>query len=420
MKHYDIIVVGGGLSGVGASIAGARAGKRTLLIEKYGCLGGVSAFNLVMPFMPYYTHDPKTGARIDLSCGIFSEIMEALKAHGGVSEEWEQCFNEEALKYVLNKMTSESGVELLFGSYVSDAVCENGTIKSITVSSAGKSEQISADYFIDATGDANLATLCGFESIVGRESDGKCQPLTLSFRLANVDIDAYERCKHEINALYKKQRENGKITNPRENVLIFKTPCKGLLHFNSTRVVGIDPTNPWELSRAELIARKQVFELVDFLKESFDAFKDAYLISSGVQIGARESRKIVGEYTLTKDDIVSLKRFEDSIAVCNYDIDIHSPDGTGTSHYYFKSGDYYTIPYRCLIPRASVNLLVAGRCVSATHEAQASLRIMPTCVTLGQACGVACAIAHNSHTGVREIDIRALQEALVQNGAKIY
>ena len=106
MKHYDIIVVGGGLSGVGASIAGARSGKRTLLIEKYGCLGGVSAFNLVIPFMPYYTHDPKTGARIDLSCGIFSEIMEELKAHGGVSEEWEQCFNEETLKYVLNKMTS--------------------------------------------------------------------------------------------------------------------------------------------------------------------------------------------------------------------------------------------------------------------------------------------------------------------------
>lgn len=420
MRHYDIIIVGGGLSGASASIASARAGKRVLLIEKYGCLGGVSAFNLVMPFMPYYTHDPETGERLDLSCGIFSEIMDALRAHDGVSAEWEQCFNEEILKYVLNKLVTESGAEILFNSYVSDAVCENGTIKSVTVSSAGRSEEIGADYFIDATGDANLATICGFESILGRESDGKCQPLTLSFRLANVDMDAYEKCKREINVLYAEHQKSGKITNPRENVLVFKTPCKGVLHFNTTRVIGVDPTNPWELSRAELIAREQVFELVGFLKSNLDAFKNAYLISSGVQIGARESRKIVGEYTLTQDDIISLKRFEDSVAVCNYDIDIHSPDGSGTSHYYFKNGDYYTIPYRCLVPRSSNNLLVAGRCVSATHEAQASLRIMPTCVTLGQACGVACAIAHNTHTGVREIDIRELQDTLVQNGAKIY
>ena len=136
-----------------------------------------------------------------------------------------------------------------------------------------------------------------------------------------------------------------------------------------------------------------------------------------MQIGVRESRMIDGEYTLTKEDLLACARFDDSIAVCNYDIDIHSPDGSGTSHYYFPKGEYYTIPYRCLIPKNAENLLVAGRCVSATHDAQASLRIMPTCATLGDAAGIAASIASNGN--VRSVDTNELRKILKEKGAKV-
>jgi hypothetical protein len=202
-------------------------------------------------------------------------------------------------------------------------------------------------------------------------------------------------------------------------VLIFRTLVDDILHFNTTRVVKLDPTNAEDVTRAEIIAREQVFEMYNFLRENFEEFAESTLISTGMQIGVRESRMIDGEYTLTKEDLLSCARFEDSIAVCNYDIDIHSPDGSGTSHYYFPKGEYYTIPYRCLIPKNAENLLVAGRCVSATHDAQASLRIMPTCATLGEAAGVAAVLSLLNNARVRDVDIANLKEILKTNGAKV-
>ena len=147
--------------------------------------------------------------------------------------------------------------------------------------------------------------------------------------------------------------------------------------------------------------------------------KNAQLLMTAAEIGVRESRMIEGEYILTQEDLVSCVKFEDSITACNYDIDIHNPAGAGTSHYYFPNGEYYTVPYRCLTPKGTTNLLTAGRCISSTHEAQASYRIMPTCVTLGEAAGTAAALAKKSECGVKEIDVKKLQEILVKNGAVI-
>ena len=211
----------------------------------------------------------------------------------------------------------------------------------------------------------------------------------------------------------------GKIKNPRENLLIFHTVGEGVLHFNSTRVIGLDPTNAEEVTRAEIEAREQVFEIYNFLTNNFSAFKDSVLLSTGMQIGVRESRKIIGEYTITEEDIKDCKRFYDGIALCNYDMDIHSPDGGGTSHYYLEKGEYYSIPYRCLIPKGSKNLLVTGRCISATHEAQSSLRIMPCCIALGQASGVASALFDKSTGGVSDIDINTLKQSLIDMGASL-
>lgn len=418
--HYEIIVIGGGFAGVGAAIAAARQGREVLLVEKYNCLGGAAVFDLVNPFMRYWTYTEGRTDKIMLSCGLFSELTDRLEAMGGFAPDTGRTrFSEEALKLLLNRMAVESGVKLLFQTYLTDAKAENGKIRSITVSNVSGNTVLTADCYIDATGDANLTMLAGFPYRVGRESDGLCQPMTLCFRLGDVDYDRFVEEKPLISPLYQKLQAEGKIKNPRENVLVFKTVTKSVLHFNTTRVVKLDPTDAEDVTRAELIAREQVFEMVEFLKSNFSAFRNAILLSTGMQIGVRESRMIDGEYLLTKDDLLSLKRFDDAIAACNYDIDIHSPDGSGTSHYYFPDGDYYTIPYRCLIPKGACNLLVAGRCISADHDAQASIRIMPTCCTLGEAAGVAASMAVETSCSVREIDTARLRAILKENGAKV-
>lgn len=419
-QKFDIIVAGGGFAGFAASVAAARQGKNILLIEKYNCLGGAAVFNLVNPFMPYKTRDPKSGESVALSCGIFGEVVERLGRSGGLREKDRNCFNEEILKYVLMEMAKESGVKLLFQSYITKIARHGKRLTSVKVSNVSGESELSADYFIDATGDANVAYLAGCEYRLGRDGDNLCQPMTLCFRLGNVKARNGMGFISRVNKKYKEYQSEGKISNPREDVLVFRTVTDDIYHFNTTRVVKLNPTDVWDVTQAEIVAREQVFEMVEFLRSNFDEFKDSVLLATGIQIGARESRMVVGEHTLTQEEMKDCARFDDSIAVCNYDIDIHSPDGSGTSHYYFKAGDYYTIPYRCLVPRGEENLLVAGRCVSATHEAQASLRIMPTCCTLGEAAGTAAALAHEENVGVRDVNVKRLQAILTANGAKIY
>lgn len=419
-KKYDILVAGGGFAGAAAAIVAARRGKNVLLIEKYNCLGGAAVFNLVNPFMPYSTRDLENNSTVVLSQGLFGEIVGRLESAGGLRKKDKNCFNEEILKYVLQKMATESGVHLLFQTYVTKVKRTGEKIESVTVSNVSGEEEIFADYFIDATGDANLTYLAGYPYNLGRESDHLCQPMTLCFRLGNVKGRNSLAFMKRVNELYWKYQKEGKIKNPREDVLVFRTVTNDIYHFNTTRIVKLNPTDAYDVTKAEIEAREQIFEMYDFLRNNFEEFRESVLLSSGMQIGVRESRMIVGEHTLTKEELIDCVKFEDSVAVCNYDIDIHSPDGSGTSHYYFKPGQYYTIPYRCLIPKNAENLLVAGRCISATHEAQASVRIMPTCCTLGEAAGIAATVAHDERKGVRNIEIDKLQKILLENGAKIY
>jgi hypothetical protein len=185
-----------------------------------------------------------------------------------------------------------------------------------------------------------------------------------------------------------------------------------VLHLNTTRVVKLNPTDPFDVTKAELIAREQVVEMVDFLKSLPGCgMENAYLLSTALEIGVRESRMVVCEHMLNEMELKECTIFDDAIATGNYDIDIHNPEGSGTSHYYFKPGEYYTIPYRSLIPKKTENLLVVGRCIGATHAAQASIRIMPITTTLGEAAGHALAQCHSrSLSNVRDVDIRALHE----------
>ncbi len=416
MKTYDLIVVGGGFSGTAAAVAAARGGASVLLIERANCLGGAAAGCLVFPYMNYHT--TLNGERVALSRGLFTEINERLAAFNALDGAIDGCrFHDEYLKIVLADMAEEAGVDLLFHTVLSDCTVSEGRVESIeTVNKSGKTT-FRAKYFIDATGDGDLCHLAGFPMRLGREPDHLCQPMTLCFRLSGIDADAFYAEYPKMQTLYQEFREKGKITNPREDILTFRPLTDGVIHFNSTRIVKRNPTDAFDLTAAELDARRQVLELFRFLKENFSSCKQAHLLSTATEIGVRESRMACGEYTLTEKDLKECKKFPDAVAYGNYDIDIHNPEGSGTSHYYFKAGEYYTIPYRSLIPKDSRNLLVGGRCISATHEAQASIRIMPIVTCIGEAAGSAAALAAKENLPVSEISVPALREALYASGA---
>lgn len=414
MKKYDLAVIGGGFAGVAAALAAARAGTRVIIIEKFNSLGGAAVTCLVNPFMPYWTDID--GKRVELSAGIFREIHRRLEERASMRGE---SFLEEELKLILNEMVEEANIDILFHSYIFKVQKTDNRIESVSVATIAGEKQIKADYFIDATGDAQLAFLAGCPTKLGRAQDNLCQPMTLCFRLGNVDVERFFESRERLKAAHAQSLAAGELINPRENILVFKTPIHNVLHFNTTRVVKKNPTLPEDVTQAELLARKQVYEIYDFMKKHADGLENSFLMMTAAQIGVRESRMIEGDYVLTELDCRNCVKFEDAVAACNYDIDIHNPEGTGTSHYYFGAGEYYTIPYRSLIPKGVSNMLVAGRCISSDHGAQASYRIMPVVCCLGEAAGSAIALAVKSNLTVREIKIKELQSTLKENNAYI-
>lgn len=401
---HSVIVVGGGPAGVAAAVAAKREGQSVLLIERYGFLGGMATAGLVNPFM------------VTLGAGgLYQEFLERL-------EKWDarkdRTFDGELTKLVLDEWLQEEGVDILFHGLLTDAEVEGGYIKSINVVGKGEELEFAASYFIDCTGDGDLAKLAGVPMNMGREADGLCQPMTTCFQVGGVD-DELMLTREELTKLYLEAKAQGKLNNPRENLLWFRTIRPGEVHFNTTRVVGKNPVSLQELTEAELEARRQLAETFAWLKKEVPAFKNAYIMRIAAQIGVRESRTIQGAYQLTEDDVLSCRKFDDAIGKCSYPIDIHSPQGEGTRIAALPKGEWYEIPYRTLYSPAVENLLVAGRCISSTHEAQASLRIMPTCMVMGQAAGVAAAMASAGNLPVSQVPVPELQAKLKAKGADL-
>lgn len=421
MKKYDVVVVGGGLTGCAAALCAARNGCSALVIEQSGALGGAANTCLILPFMPNATKvEDENGEKkkLELSRGIFKEICGKLQAMGALNG---LTFNEEYLKLILDNMLLEAGVDVLFHAALCDISANDGRLDSVTVITKSGKITFEGSIFIDCTGDADLAVMSGCPYHLGRPTDSLCQPMTLCFRVANVDTENFftHECRDRWQAIYKKWQAEGKTSNPRENILVFRSMIDGVVHFNTTRIVKRNPVDPFDVSWAEREARKQMFEIFTMLKEELPEFGNAQLLMSAASIGARESRMIDGEHLLTAEELVACTRFEDAIAAGNYDIDIHNPEGSGTSHYYFPDGQYYTIPYRSLLPKGIDNLLVAGRCISSTHEAQASYRIMPIVCCLGEAAGAGAAIAVKDGCTPKNADIKAIQKILTDGGAFI-
>lgn len=442
-EKWDVVVTGGGVSGCAAAIASARAGARTLLVERYGFLGGSLTNAGVGPMMTFHA-----GKR-QVVAGIAQELVDRLCASGGCLGHLEDTtgyassvtpFDAEALKLVLDEMMEENGVAVLLHASLVGVERDGEALKRIDVHTKGGTLEFEANVFVDATGDADLAFLAGVPIRMGRPQDGLCQPMTTNMKVADVDIQELKmeiRLRPEnfnirdLAALdrsprlsvagfyeeFNQAKTAGEISTQREDVLLFETVRENEVIVNTTRVIRLNPVDPWQLSRAEREGRRQAAELMRFFRKRCAGFARAKLISTGVQIGVRESRRIIGEYLLTEEDLLSSRPFADAIALGGYPIDIHNPVGADTRSVRLRFGQYYAIPLRALIAKGVDNLLAAGRCISVTHEAGAAIRVTPIAMAIGQAAGTAAALSASKGCALRDVDFAWVQEKLGEQGA---
>lgn len=440
--QYDVIVAGGGPAGITAAIAAARNGARTLLVERYGFLGGQSTIALVYPWMSF--HDPSGRQVIK---GIGQEIVERLQGlHASPGHVLDTIgytskftpFDAEVFKFSAQEMCLEAGVELLLHTWIVGAPARAGKIVRLVAYNKSGKQTLRSKVYVDATGDADVAYFAGAQIAKGRDADGATQPMTMNFRLGGVDLDrvkSYMKAHPEefykattwdrldsvphvtgvsgFTGLWKK----GNLPIPREGVLFFAGVRPGEVGVNTTRIVGLDATKAEDLTKAEIEGRRQVMTLIDFFRRWIPGFENCWLIALPPQVGVRETRRIVGEYVLTGEDVAQGRRFPDVIARSAYPIDIHSPTDAGNVTVEVRSA--HDIPYRCLLPKDVDNLLAAGRIISVTHEAFAAIRVTPPVFAIGQAAGTAAALAAREGVAPRQVDVRMLQETLVAQGASL-
>jgi hypothetical protein len=408
---YDVTVVGGGPGGVCAAVGAAKEGASVLLVERYGFLGGMATAGLVNPFMGYSVE----GRR--LTSAVFDELLDRLERRGALAAGG-HVFDDEVMKFVLDEMMREHGVDLLLHSTFTGVEMEGRSISNSRIASvqtAGKSGRIDLQgtIYVDSTGDGDLAALAGAPIEMGRSQDGLCQPMTLCFRIGGVTGEPNVRdLRKELTDIYLAAKASGEIDMPREDILIFATMVPHIFHFNTTRVVQRDATDTLDMTAAELEGRRQTAELLDLFRRRSPRFKDAYLVKMAAQIGVRESRRVMGEYVITVDDVLEAVKFEDGIARSRYPVDIHSPTGEGTVIQHLPPGEFYEVPYRCLVPLNVDNLLIGSRCISSTHEAHSSLRVMPVVAGIGEAAGIAAAWAARQAISPRQVDGVKLKAAV--------
>ena len=429
----DVVVIGGGPGGLGAALMSARCGAETLLVEAYGVPGGMAVVGEVQPFMISGTRQhPLDGP-------VYGEWKEAMLQYlpeaerrrvASATDYSNRAINKAAAALAAEDLLLASGVRLLYHHRAVAADVADGRIKEVVCHTRGGFGVIRAKVFVDCTGDGELAAMAGCPFEMGDENGG-CQPMTLCFKLSHVKVPFVTNAggerfmdpawKKRLNDLYCQARAQGRVRCPREDLLVFpfQIADEGVVHFNTTRVQGFDPTDGASFSQAEIEGRRQLRELVKFLQSEAPGFENSRLMSMGVQIGVRESRRIRGLYRLTEKDFAACARFDDAIARSTYNIDIHSPNGAGTVLRDIRPGAFYEIPYRCVVPVGCGNLTVGGRPISADAAVHGSLRIMPTAISIGQGAGVGAALAALADSSPAETDGKNVRRKLIGLGAEL-
>jgi hypothetical protein len=443
----DVVVVGGGPAGLVAALAAKRVGADVLLVERHGYLGGLLTGGFVTkPQAPVVGGIPEElFARARQLGGARGNIRYRLR--DGTYTYFMSPIDPETMKRVAFESVDAAGVQLLLHSLVVDAVTERGAVKGVLVENKSGRQAILADVIIDASGDADVAARAGAPYVVGRRSDGVAQPMTMMFRMGRVDVDQLvQYAKTHVDdftftyypnvaegipdasqclnivlegfiRLQEQAAAKGGYEPPRIGFNVKTGVGPGDVFVNATRITEGTGTNVQDLTDAEVRVRAQVHACVAFLKTYVPGFADAYLLDTPPEIGVRESRRILGEYTLTLDDIVQRRSFDDVVAKGYGVIDIHEPGGKNLR---FDAVEEYQIPYRCLLPQRIDNLIVAGRCVSCDHDVLGTLRTIPACMYTGQAAGVAAALAAQAHTSPRDLNVNSLQQALLHQKAVLF
>ncbi|NLG37989.1 MAG: FAD-dependent oxidoreductase [Clostridiales bacterium] len=465
LADADVVVLGGGPGGLPAAVAAARAGMKTVLIERYGVLGGLATTCLMGPLFGYapvegrYAPGKKehvNTADYLILGGIPVELVRRLQAIGGAFDdsriEWDAIrFDPELFKIVCDEICLDAGVKIILHAWAVGTIVEDGVIRAVVVESKSGRQAVTGKIFIDGTGDADIAWMSGVPCTKGRDADGLTQSMGTRFRIGNVRPRTREEIE-EGNALVSKAIEEG-ILHPRSTGWVDEvgsTVRDNEMTPDTTRAAG-DGTNVMDLTRAELKIRRDTMDMMKFLREKAPGFEDAYLIDLPFTVGVRETRQIAGEYRLSDEDVLGTRKHPDaSIAKGCWWVDIHCPLGNITPWNartslcsklcrveefqgrqcimksecrdqlppapFLRENDHYDIPYGVLVPQKIDNLLVSGRCVSATHIAMASIRVIGTCFALGEAAGTAAALAIGEKTTPRKLDVAELRRRLAANG----
>jgi len=435
----DVIVVGGGTTGPIAAISAARQGKRVVLIERFGSLGG----NLTLGL-----NTKPSGALVG---GLPLEIWNLARSVGGAGEDYVAVVKNggvkiaspcdpEIMKILLTRLCADSGVQILFETVVSRPVLEGRTVTGVIVESKSGRQFVAGKVVIDCSADADIATRAGAPYVMGSGGDqAAMQPVSMYFTMDQVDLlklAEWARASDDIPAraiphtaaglayglwltgfnksLRRFQDETG-VMLQRDNITL-KT-ADGRMYVNGTRVTGVDVFDPVQFTRAVLECYRQIEGVARYLRERVPGFESARIEAIAPVLGVRETRHIVGDYTLTGADSVNGTRFTDSIAADASALDIHEPKGADVD---FRSLPPYEIPYRCLLPQQVEQILVAGRCISADHAAHARSRNMPACMATGQAAGIAAAVAINERVTVRNVPIAKVQNHLRKLGMPLH
>lgn len=449
IEGYDVIVVGGGVSGSHAAIASGKTGAKTLLIEQFGFLGGSLTAMGVGPMMTFHN---RAGTQLVFGSPneMVNRLVEKGASPGHILDGTGYCstvtpFDAEMLKVVLEDMVLEAGVEILYHTRLIDIAKEDNKITSVFIHNRGGIQEIKADVFVDASGDSEIVKLSGVPFTEGRAEDNKSQPMTMNVKVGNVDtqalktymqtnwdqFDAHERNDDKEKVLnrtsristwgfyelWDKAKQDGEVTIPRDNVLFFETNTEGEFIFNTSRVLGLDPLNPFDLSKAETLGRKQCIEIYKFLKKYAPGFENATLVGTAPHIGIRESRHPHAKFVLSSDDLVNEVRFENPIAVGGYPIDIHSPDGGTTDSVHLRDAGVYYIPVDALLVNEVDNLILSGRAIGADHHASAAIRVTPIAMAIGQGAGTLAGLASVKNITPENVDYSDLAATLKKEGA---
>lgn len=428
-NKYDIVVAGAGIAGIAAAVKASSMGASVLLIEHYPFLGGMSSAGMVSPFMKSQT------AGIELVKGVFQQLETGMVKMGGMID---NGFYAWAFRATANNLLQDAGADIAFSSDVVEVSVKDKTIESITIAGRFGLQTIFASQFIDTTGDAQLIALGGFPWLKGDEQTGKLQAMTLFFRMGGIVVERTAQYSKEnpkdflpwmdfnfnfekiisiagFKGLIKKAQAEGRLPEEIEYVFFTTMASTGEGSFNTTNILGVDASSSEQLTKAERIGHRQVSMVVDFLQNEVPGFENAFLIDTAPQVGVRETRRAQADYMVTGQDILSGARFEDVVARGCYGIDIHGQPGEKSRMDELQEGQWYEIPLRSLLVAGAENLLVAGRCIGATREGHAALRIMPTSAATGEACGATAALAVKTRQTIRQVKYGQIRQALIHN-----